>query len=477
MHISSPLSVLLTNCCKEGVFPEVLKIGKVVPIFKSGDKHDVNNYRPISLLSIFSKIFEKALKSRITGFMESFKILSPYQYGFRSGASTSVAVLDLVSSIESYKDLGNHSIALFLDLRKAFDMVDHKLLLCKLEHYGIRGPALLLLSSYLHDRIQFTVLQNNESLPKAINCGVPQGSVLGPLLFLIFINDLCNSSNANIRLFADDTVVVVSHRDLNILSQHANEAIENVYSWMTNNKLLLNPEKTTAMFFHNRKKTNEVITPSIKLKGINIPIASNVKYLGFIIDNELSFRLHLSQLEIKLRKWVGVFWKIGCFLDKKTKYIVYNSLFCSHVLYGLEVFGNTSKTALKKLQTLQNRAVKALFRLPKLYPSIEIINTLGIQSINTLFLVRASLMLWKIHKLLIHYNIHVIFINPTTQFGHKYNTRGQSDFKLAFNKSSFTSSISFQLFLLWNTLPSHIKEENSFCKYKIQISKHFLSSV
>lgn len=205
-----------------------------------------------------------------------------------------MALLDLINSIESSRDQNNHSIAIFLDLKKAFDVVNHKILLYKLECYGIRGPVHKLLTSYLHNRSQFKSVKGHTSSYQSVICGVPQGSVLGPLLFLLYINDFNLCCKSDFKLFADDTVIIISHHNMQHLSQLTNQVLATVHQWLLSNKLTLNLQKTTCMFFHKNKKHFDGETyPIVKLNDYQLTFTKSTKYLGFIIDYKLSFKLHI----------------------------------------------------------------------------------------------------------------------------------------------------------------------------------------
>ena len=219
---------MINNSFISGIFPTPLKIARVVPIFKSGDRTNVTNYRPISMLSILSKIFENCIYSRLVTFFETNAILSDRQFGFRHGRSTADAILKVTEFINDSMDDQEISMCVFVDFRKAFDCINHAILLRKLECYGVRGVPLDLLSTYLSNRAQHVNINGSSSSVRYARLGVPQGSVLGPLLFLVYINDLCNiSSNYMPVLFADDTTLCFRNSNLSNLTSLCNSELQN----------------------------------------------------------------------------------------------------------------------------------------------------------------------------------------------------------------------------------------------------------
>jgi len=315
-----------------------------------------------------------------------------------------------------------------------------------LEHYGIRGPVLSLLTSYLCDRKQLTLLNGCSSSYKQISYGVPQGSVLGPLLFLLYINDFQHCCNANFRFFADDTAVIISHAELDLLFKLANDYFQKIQGWLISNKLLLNINKTFSMFFHKNKRNTLApsLLPAISLQGKVVSFVRHIKYLGFVIDEQLSFKDHILYLISKLRKYVGIFWKIGPLLNKQTRYLIYNSLFHSNLAYGIELYGNSKKICIQSLQVLQNRAIKGLFQMNFHHPTRDLYKEFAIQNINTLFSIRASIMLWQFQNQPFKLNIHNLYTKECSTMMHKYPTREKSNSYLHFNRLSHTKQCNFQ---------------------------------
>ena len=258
-EIINPIVTPLTHICnlsfQTGIFPNKMKTAKVIPIYKSGDKQLLTNYRPISLLSQFSKIIEKLFVERLDKFIDKHHLLSKHQYGFRTNRSTTMAVVELVENISTSINKNEYMVGVFIDLQKAFDTIDHNILLKKLYRYGIRGIALSWLKSYLAERSQYVHLNGVESDTLPVTFGVPQGSVLGPKLFILYINDICEAlEDLHCVLFADDTSLYCSGENLEHLLQVVENDLKTLKKWFDINKLSLNISKTKFMIFGNKKE-------------------------------------------------------------------------------------------------------------------------------------------------------------------------------------------------------------------------------
>ena len=263
-----PLTCLINRSFKDGIFPNELKLARVVPIFKCGDSTAPSNYRPISILSFFSKIFEKLLYKCLLNFLDANDIIYKYQFGFRERHSTQLAIISLVEKITKSWESDDLVIGVFLDLKKTFDTVPHDILIKKLHAYGIRGNALKLLKSYLTNRTQYVTYDGVRSSTKPIQCGVPQGSILGPLLFIITMNDIGNVSDFLYSiLYADDTSVLLNGKDYSDLIKLLNSELDKLSNWLSANKLSLNVKKSYYMVFH-RAKLKIDKHAAIKMNGV-----------------------------------------------------------------------------------------------------------------------------------------------------------------------------------------------------------------
>jgi hypothetical protein len=369
---SELISHIANMAIETGRYPEKLKLGKVVPIHKKGSKTDPTNYRPISLLSIINKIIEKLLYKRLYEYFENFKIIYQYQFGFRHAYSTTMALIEITDQLREQIESKDITIGIYIDLTKAFDLVNHKMLISKLQSYGIRGTALELMKSYLSERSQYTKVDCTKSDIKKIQCGVPQGSVLGPLFFLIFVNDMQYCTKAKLRLFADDTNIFISNKDANIVKQQAEACLTDITTWLDANKLLLSEEKTSFSIFMPANKQVPEILNRIKVNGKMIQRTDSSKYLGIILDDKLQFQKHIDMLCRDLIKIINAFRIIKNWVPNRDKLKLYYAYFHSKLQYGIEIYGTSASKYIRKLEVLQHQAIKAVFNLDHLTPSAEL---------------------------------------------------------------------------------------------------------
>jgi len=337
-----------------------MKLANIIPIFKAGDTSIIGNYRPVSLLTTVSKVFERAFYSRLLTFITHHKILYELQFGFRGGHSTHLAVIKLMENIITSLEKGEFSAVIFLDFSKAFDTVNHSILLEKLNHYGIRGIANNWVRSYLSDRTQYCTFGDKKSSTSSVSCGVPQGSILGPLLFLVYINDLGTIfSHFKTILFADDSNLIINGKSLQELETKINLDIPSLTNWLQTNRLSLNLQKTHLMVFGKKTRHNENIL-NIRIDGEQIETVNHTKFLGLILDNDLSWKLHLAHLSKKLSKSIGILSRARRFLNKSTLRQLYYSFLYPYLTYCNIIWGNASQSALWPIFRTQKRAIRII---------------------------------------------------------------------------------------------------------------------
>ena len=357
--ITSPLVYILNLSLSQGVFPDELKIVNVIPLYKADDRMCFSNYLPVSLLCILSKVFEKVMYNRLISFLEFNKILIENQFGFRKKCSTYMALAVLIDKVIKSLESGDYMIGVFLDFSKAFDTVDHDILLKKLCHYGIRDTGLKWFQSYLSEWKQYVTYNDTKSSIKSIRCGVPQGSILGPLLFLIYINDLVSVCQHTMPiLFADDTNLFINGDNLLQMVQTLNAELDDISNWLKANKLFLNVKKTHYMILTSKRtpKPDHVI----KIEGHKLDEVQNTKFLGVYLDNKISWKHHIDYISGKVSRAIGMIVKARKFLTCESLKTLYYSFVYPFLIYCNHVWGKACPTSLKKLIMLQKKIVRII---------------------------------------------------------------------------------------------------------------------
>ena len=363
-----PLSIIFNQSMETGKFPESMKKADVTPLYKSKDDQECTNYRPISLLLTISKLLEKVMYTRTYNFLTNTDQFYNSQYGFRQGHSCENAVSELVAEIIKSKQEGLYTLSMFLDLSKAFDTLDHDVLIRKLEKYGIRGKANKWFEDYLTNRKMRTkcVVASTGKMEfseyQTITYGTPQGSCLGPLIFIIFTNDLHKQLQySKSLLFADDTTLYKSHRNLNYLTWCIEEDMNKLTEWFRINKLTLNLDKTVCILFHKTKETKHIV---INIGNQTIKNTTGTKFLGLWIDEHLNWNTHIQKLHLKLTRNTNLLKLNQNMMPTMTKKLIYHSHIGSHLQYGLLLWGNNAtEDQLVKLQKIQTKCLKYI--LPK----------------------------------------------------------------------------------------------------------------
>lgn len=414
-EIAQPLSHLVNLYISEGIFPDILKIGIIRPIYKNGDKSRINNYRPITLLSTLAKVVERILKVRMVKFLGKYEILSKNQFGFREGKSTEDALKALIGKIYNCMDEQQPCLGIFIDLSKAFDTVSHDKLLDKLYAYGFRGVAYNLMKSYLSNRKQIVEINGHRSGERVVTYGVPQGTVLGPLLFLIYVNSLFElRTRGEMVGFADDVAVFHQGETWENLKHISEVDFSEIMQWLQYNLLTLNVEKTRYLPFTsytpglpNFKELNISST-------VSIPETASIKYLGIVIDRHLKWDEHVKYINRKLRGLLYRFKYVTRYVeDRKNLHILYDGLVSSQISYGILGWGGLYDNQLKKVNILQKRILKIMYQKEITYPShliYELSKVLDARQIYTLKIV------CDIYKKKL----------PMDTLQHHYNTRGEN---------------------------------------------------
>lgn len=468
-HISAPLVHIFNLCIKQGVFPLALKNAIVVPIYKNGNKQQIENYRPISLTTHLSKLFEKLIKVRLISFLNKYKILSNRQYGFKEHTSTEDAVMYLLKNVYRSLEESNPCLCLFIDFKKAFDTVNHKLLLTTLENIGVRGSCLMLFESYLKERKQIVKINNVYSSELTVEYGVPQGTVLGPILFNIFINSIYDiPTTGDIIGFADDTVIFYKSDTWFSLKNNVEHDLPNIKSWLDNKLLTINFNKTQYLPFScnitGLPTFNEIDVIMNDGKHHIIQSVSEYKYLGVYIDRHLKWDYHIDYVVRKMRSLLHQFHYLKTLVSKDLLKTIYHSLVESHIRYCVAAWGGAFYTHIHKLEITQKRFLRIILNKNFRYPSDQLYVEGNIYDPRQLYFLNVSLYFFKNR-------------NSIVKRTHPYHTRHIVNYILPLCTKTITQrSLIFVGPKFFNFLPENIKTSTTTNIFKSRLKK-FISEI
>ena len=478
-EISKPFTLIVNQILTTGIFPEKLKVAKVIPIFKKGENYIFDNYRPVSLLPSLSKVIEKIMYVQLYDYFSINKLLYESQYGFRSKHSTELAALELIDQIVSRMDKNETPINIYLDLSKAFDTLDHNILLHKLKYYGLTNISLKLLTNYLTDRQQYVEFDDVLSDFMVIQTGVPQGSILGPLLFIIYLNDIVKATRLfHPIIYADDTALSATlnsfYHENAYYVDRINEELDSINDWFLLNKLSINVNKTKAMLFHDpRKKLNEI---KIMINGTEIEFVNNFNYLGIILDSNLSWKFHIKMISQKISKSICIINRLKNIVPTSVLQTLYNTLIAPHLSYGILAWGIQSK----KLFKLQKRAVRIIVNAKYNAHTDPIFKQQFLLKISDLCALQE---LKFVFKLINNNGLPCYFLNLQLRRHsdiHSYNTRHAEQLRpLQSHHAFMKNSICFRVPVIFNSCPDPIKQKiytHSLQGFSRYIKSYFIDS-
>lgn len=449
--ITPKLTDLINDVIATGSFPDKLKMSKVIPLFKSGDCTLKTCFRPISILPATSKVFESVLENQMRSYLLNNNIINRNQYGFQKKSNTVAASADMMNYIYRAKDRGLKVICVFLDLSKAFDCISHTRLLGKVQKYGFSEHAVKLLRSYLDNRLQYTFVNNCYSAPGIVKSGIPQGSILGPLLFIIYVNDMWNLPlRGRLQLYADDACLVYEASTTEELEFDIQHDMNLLLRWLSENGLKLNVEKSSYIALNNN------LSVDIQVDSILLKKTDTSSFLGLILDTNLSWKAHIEKVIKKVTPYVFAMRKARKFISMDTCWKLYNSFILPHFTYMSCLWGCAASIYLKPLEIIQNKVVKIIRNLPIRFPSVELYSESTL-SIRSLCKYNMMIHIYKVRNNLIKTNVVLFNVSDV----HSHNTRQQNSIFVNCPRTQYGwKNLFYQGIIMYNSLPNEMKSLN-----------------
>ena len=473
MFITTPLTYIVNLSISSSQIPDDLKTARITPIYKKNSKMEAGNYRPVSILSIISKIFEKVVYEQLDHYLSENKLLYEFQSGFRSSYSTDTCLIYLTDIIKQEQDKGNYTGMVLLDLQKAFDTVDHQILLTKLEALGFQKPTIEWFKSYLHGRLQPVDIGGTLSTPAIVTCGVPQGSILGPLLFLIYVNDMPSAVSCKLLLYADDSALLVSGKDTAEIQQRLSSELESVREWLIDNKLSLHLGKTESILFGSKHRLKNHDTIDVTCAGNTITSKTCVKYIGLDLDQSLSGDFIADKVISKSNAKLKFLYRQARNVNLETKKLLISALIQCHFDYAsASWYSGLTKNNRRRLQITQNKIIRFLLNA---HPRTHI-------GPNEFRLVNMLPVELRVDQLKLNHVFNILnntapsYLTANFQLKtshHSTNTRsGPLSLVIPPVKSFGIKSFFYTASKLWNSLPGQIQTSTSKSIFKKAVTQH-----
>ena len=477
-HVLSPsLCFIFNRSLTLGYIPDDWKLARVTPLYKgTGCKTELGNYRPISVIAHIPNIIEKFVKCNLNKFLIENSLLQDDQFAYTKYQSTTSALHTIIDTV--LDNINNSLLTGFvqIDLRKGFDTINHQILLYKLQKYGIDGNCLEWFKSYLYNRKQIVKINNKMSIPCILPIGVPQGTILGPLLFVLYTNDFCQHIYPVMSIrYADDTSLCACGYDIDEVQYKLQTGTDNALEWLKENRLLVNDNKSSTMLLGTRQRVSD-LELKINISDVILNMCSETKLLGVVLDNYLSWDRHIEMIYKKVYPKIGVLYRLSKFISRPILNIIYNTLIQPDFDYCISVWGNCPKIHFERLQKLQNRAARIVCNeYDWNIPSLSLIKQLGWMSIEMRKDYFISVIMYKTIN---GSGLRYLFPNLTyTHQYHNYNTRAASNDMFILPKPKcelFKTSLQYYGIKLWNHLPYQIKNASNLEQFKDMCKKFIM---
>ena len=465
--IANPLAYIINLSLHTSTVPVDFKTARVVPLYKKGDRNCEGNYRPVSILPVVSKIMERVVYNQLSTYLNENNLIYDFQSGFRASFSTDTALSFLTDSIKFNMDSGLYTGVVLIDLQKAFDTVDHSILASKLKAIGLSKPAVSWFASYLSEREQFVDVSGTHSDAGGVTCGVPQGSILGPLLFTIYVNDMISAVKCELYLYADDSALVVSGKNPKQIENILSSELMSISTWLQENKLSLHLGKTESILFGSKKKLSKCSQMSISCNNVDICSKSQVKYLGITIDHDMSGTTMGTSVIRNINSKIKFLYRKGSYFGFKEKKMLCSAIIQPSFDYACNSWYRGLQQTLKnKLQVCQNKIIRYMLGYPnrqhlyfkdfKKVGLLNVVNRVDYLSLGLMFGV--------------YNNTAPKYLCNIKHVSHQYNTRSR-DLAIEIPDVKTQGSKTFQYtgIKLWNSLPLNIRELDQKTVFKKEV--------